>query len=45
LADQHAALRSPTGLNLDDPLEGFVDSAALHAIMVVGSQGRLEFLG
>jgi hypothetical protein len=41
--------RSPVGLYLDDPLEGFglsaEDSAALHAIMMVGSQERLEFLG
>ena len=41
--------RSPVGLYLDDPLEGFglspETSAALHAIMSVGSQGRLEFLG
>jgi hypothetical protein len=41
--------RSPTGLYLDDPLEGFglsaEDSAALHAIMTVGSRERLEFLG
>jgi hypothetical protein len=33
----------------DDPLEGFglsaEDSAALHALMRVGSQGHLEFLG
>jgi hypothetical protein len=33
----------------DDPLEGLglsaEDSAALHAIMAVGSQERLEFLG
>jgi hypothetical protein len=40
---------SPTGLYLDDPLEGFglsaEDSAALHAIMAVGSQSALEFLG
>jgi hypothetical protein len=40
--------RSPTGLYLDDPLEGFglsaEDSAALHAIMSVGSQERIEFL-
>lgn len=42
-------LRSPVGLYLDDPLEGFglsaEDSAALHAIMSVGSQERLAFLG
>jgi hypothetical protein len=41
--------RSPVGLYLDDPLEGFglsaEDSAALHALMAIGSQGRLEFLG
>jgi hypothetical protein len=41
--------RSPVGLYLDGPLEGFglsaEDSAALHAIMSVGSKGRLEFLG
>lgn len=41
--------RSPVGLYLDDPLEGFglsaEDSAALHALMRVGSQGHLEFLG
>jgi hypothetical protein len=40
--------RSPTGLYLDDPLEGFglsaEDSAALHAIMMVGSRERLGFL-
>jgi hypothetical protein len=40
--------RSPVGLYLDDPLEGFglsaEDSAALHAIMTIGSQERLEFL-
>jgi hypothetical protein len=40
--------RSPTGLYLDDPLEGFgllaVDLAVLHAIMSVGRE-RLEFLG
>jgi hypothetical protein len=33
----------------DDHLEGFglsaEDSAALHAIMMVGSRERLEFLG
>jgi hypothetical protein len=36
-------------LFLDDPLEGLglsaENSAALHAIMAVGSQERLEFLG
>ena len=41
--------RSPTGLYLDDPLEGFglsaEDSAALQAIMTIGSRERLEFLG
>ena len=41
--------RSPVGLYLDDPLEDFglspETSAALHAIVSVGSQGRLEFLG
>jgi hypothetical protein len=41
--------RSPVGLYLDDSLECFglspKDSAALHAIMSVGSQGRLDFLG
>jgi hypothetical protein len=41
--------RSPAGLYLDDPLEGFglsaEDSAVLHAIMLVGSRERLEFLG
>jgi hypothetical protein len=41
--------RSPTGLYLDDPIEGLglsaEDSAALHAIMAVGSRERLEFLG
>jgi hypothetical protein len=41
--------RSPVGLYLDDPLEGFglsaEDSAALHAIMSAGSQERLSFLG
>lgn len=40
--------RSPTGLYIDDPLEGIglsaEDSAALHALMAIGSQGRLEFL-
>jgi hypothetical protein len=40
--------RSPTGLYLDGPLEGFglsaEHSAALHAIMPVGRE-RLEFLG
>jgi hypothetical protein len=40
--------RSPRGLYLDDPLEGFglsaEDSAARHAIMMVGSRERLEFL-
>jgi hypothetical protein len=42
-------LEIAAGLYLDDPIEGFglssEDSAALHAIMMVGSQGRLEFLG
>jgi hypothetical protein len=41
--------RSPSGLYLDDPLEGIglsaEDSAALHALMAVGSRGHLEFLG
>ena len=41
--------RSPVGLYLDDPLERFglsaEDSAALHAIMSVGSRDRLEFMG
>jgi hypothetical protein len=44
--------RSPTGLYLDDPLEGFglsaELSAALHAIMAISpgvNQERLEFLG
>ena len=41
--------RSPTGLYLDDPLEGFglsaEDSAALQSLMSVGSQAALEFLG
>jgi hypothetical protein len=40
---------SPTGLYLNDPLEGFglsaEDSAALHAILAVGSRERLEFPG
>jgi len=40
--------RSPAGLYLDDPLEGFgfsaEDSAALHALMPVGSRDRLAFL-
>jgi len=40
--------RSPVGLYLDDPLEGFglsaEDSAALHAIMTVSSR-ELGFLG
>ena len=39
---------SPTGMYLDDPLEDFrlsaEDSAALHAIMSVGSPSALEFL-
>ena len=41
--------RSPAGLYLDDLLEGFgfsaEDSAIVHALMQVGSQGQLEFLG
>jgi hypothetical protein len=36
-------------LYLDDPLEGFVqsaeDSAILQSLMAVGSQSALEFLG
>ena len=36
-------------LYLEDPFEGLglsaEDSAALHAIMAVGSRERLEFLG
>ena len=44
-----AGWRSPTGLYLNDPLEGFglspEDSAALNAIISVGSRERLEFLG